>query len=281
MRLFADAGFFQLQPGVESFSTPVLRAMDKGVRGIDNIALLKYGYLSRIVVQYNFLYGFPGDRLEDYDRMVQLIPRLYHLTPPVSRTEVVVTRFAPLQAWPERFGIEVAPVHHDCYDVLFSDRFRELHGFDLDNYCYYFRRHFDYQDDLAATYGVLVDQINHWKMQHQQRAVALQYSVDDNHRVAVQDSRFGSEVNYVLAESTSRVYLACDDRPTNMGRLEQVLAENCGYSAVQTNRALGELEELRLIWREDDFVFGLAATQDATQERLASEWTKEWTSLYC
>ncbi len=281
IELFANAGFFELQPGIESFSTPVLRAMDKGVRGIDNIALLKYGYENRIIVQYNFLYGFPTDQLEHYDRMVELIPQLYHLTPPVSRTEVIVTRFAPLQTSPQRFGVTALPRHHDCYDVLLSERFRETHGFNLDNYCYYFQRNFEYPEDLAAVYGVLVDQINHWKTQHQKRAVCLQYVVDDDQLVSVLDSRFGFEKEYRLDAIASKVYLFCNREPIRIARLQEKLAADYQVRSDAVLRSLGELAELRLVWQEDDLVFGLATTRDAAQERLASQWQKEWVSLYC
>jgi len=280
MQLFADAGFCELQPGIESFSTPVLRAMDKGVRGIDNVALLKYGYLNRIVIHYNFLFGFPADQLDDYDQMVEQVPLLYHLTPPISRSEVMVTRFAPLQVSPERFGTDPHLTHHDCYDVLFSDRFRRRYGFELDDYCYYFHRNFHFNPDLTRAYRVLVDQINHWKAQHNDRAVSLEYTLDDDQRITICDSRFGAEVKYQLPEATGRAYLASDERPTNISRLVQVMAEKFGYSSSETDRALRELAELRLTWHEDDFIFGIAIEHDAVQERMASQWPKEWTSLY-
>ncbi|KAK0348056.1 hypothetical protein LTR94_038722, partial [Friedmanniomyces endolithicus] len=41
---FAAAGFVELQPGIESFSSEVLKLMDKGVRGIHNVLTLKSGY---------------------------------------------------------------------------------------------------------------------------------------------------------------------------------------------------------------------------------------------
>ena len=113
IRAFSDAELRALQPGIESFSSRALERMDKGVRGIHNVQLLKWGYLNKIVMHYNLLYGFPDDEFEDYRRLVENIPQLYHLMPPISRTEVIVTRFAPLQADPARFGVEKTPVHHE------------------------------------------------------------------------------------------------------------------------------------------------------------------------
>src|SRR5207253_7913709 len=121
--------FGEIQPGIESFSTAVLRRMDKGVRAIDNVSLLKAGYINSIIVDYNILYGLPGDQPEEYEEMLTMIPRIYHLSPPVARTQTVITRFAPLQVDPKRFGM-TQHRHHPCYDVLFSEDFLTASGFD-------------------------------------------------------------------------------------------------------------------------------------------------------
>jgi ribosomal peptide maturation radical SAM protein 1 len=86
---FARAGFSELQPGIESFDSNVLRLMDKGVTGMQNVYLLKLGYNYGIQINYNILYGIPGERTEWYQAMVRKIPRLFHLTPPVTRTETI------------------------------------------------------------------------------------------------------------------------------------------------------------------------------------------------
>jgi ribosomal peptide maturation radical SAM protein 1 len=105
VKAFAEAGFSELQPGIESFDSNVLRIMDKGVTGIQNVHLLRQGYIHGIQINYNILYGLPGEKPEWYERMTKLLPRLFHFTPPVTRTETIVTRFAPLQANPSRFGM--------------------------------------------------------------------------------------------------------------------------------------------------------------------------------
>src|SRR5262249_3249602 len=143
---------------IESFDTNVLRLMDKGVSGMQNVFLLRQGYVHGIQINYNILYGVPGDRAEWYERMVRLLPRLFHLTPPVTRTETIVTRFAPLQVNPSHFGSTSAPEHHRCYDCLFSEEFLSGTGFNLDNYAYYFERYFDYQPDTAPRYWSLIRQ---------------------------------------------------------------------------------------------------------------------------
>ena len=279
IRNFAEAGFRALQPGIESFSSQVLASMDKGVRGVHNVQLLKWGYLNKIVLHYNLLYGFPDDCVNDYRRLVENMPRLYHLMPPISRTEVIITRFAPLQADPARFGMREAPVHHECYDVLFSSEFLEQTGFKLDNYCYYFKRHFQYAPVLNELYGQLVIQVNHWKEQHKVRDVYLSYRRNNgNHHF--EDSRFGQPVKMKLSGLLSNVYHLCDSAAVSQHTLAQKLGFTTENERAELSGAIQELDSMRLIWREDDTIFGLGIPADSTHSVLDRHWRACWGGLY-
>jgi ribosomal peptide maturation radical SAM protein 1 len=279
LRDFAEAGFRALQPGIESFSSQALAGMNKGVRGIHNVQLLKWGYLSKIVLHYNLLYGFPDDTVEDYRRLVESVPRLYHLMPPISRTEVIITRFAPLQADPARFGIQQRPVHHECYDVLFSTEFLQSTGFDLDNYCYYFKRHFQYGPGLYELYGQLVLQVNHWKEQHKVRDVYLSYR-RDNGTYHFEDTRFGEPEERRLSGLLSAVYNECDSAAVPEPALAQRLGLTTPDQRAELSNAVQELDSMRLIWREDDTIFGLGTPADSTHSVLDRPWRACWGGLY-
>jgi hypothetical protein len=276
----ARAGFQEVQPGIESFSTDVLKIMDKGVTGMQNVALLKFGYRERIVIQYNFIYGFPGETAEHYRWMIEQIPRLYHLTPPVSRSEAIITRFAPLQNNTIRFGVRQKPLHHSCYDSLFSVEFLKETGFSLDDYAYYFERYLDFSDEMSELYAQVVPQINHWKRQHREREVALEY-VDDGDVVHVRDTRYSeAATELTLAGAQRAAYLACDDAPVNAEKLVATLANTGQYTGPEIERSLGDLDEARLVWREGPRIFGLAIPADFSQERIASGWRNQWTSIF-
>jgi ribosomal peptide maturation radical SAM protein 1 len=279
VKLLADAGFHEVQPGIESFSTPVLRAMDKGVRGIDNISLLKAGYTYRVVIDYNVLYGLPSDTLEMYLPIVENLPRLYHLMPPVSRNETVVTRFAPLQMDPGRFGIASPAVHHVSYDVLFSSKFLSGTGFSLDSYAYYFERNFPYDHDVDIAYSQLVQQIDHWKEQHRSRFVELSYTRKDDH-LEVCDSRFGEAIHYDLSPSATAIYLACDVRPVDLEKVKGELAETGAAANGEFELGLQELDERRLIWTEGKLVLGLAIDSEIALGHRITDWPQSWMALF-
>lgn len=166
VRLFADAGFFEMQPGIESLSTDVLHLMDKGVRAIDNVSLLKAAYRNRVAIDYNLIYAFPGESPDAYLEMLANIPRIYHLAPPISRSDVKITRFSPLQAEPERFGFSGKYAADPIYDILFSSSFLNETGFMLSNYCYYFERPYQVPDQLQELHRFVCLQVDYWKNRH-------------------------------------------------------------------------------------------------------------------
>ncbi|WP_199443474.1 RiPP maturation radical SAM C-methyltransferase [Umezawaea beigongshangensis] len=276
----AAAGFVAIQPGIESFSSTVLRAMDKGVRGIDNVSLLKEGYRQHLMIYYNLLYGLPDDVVDDYRQMCTLLPRLYHLMPPVSRTEVVVTRFAPLQADPQRFGITTEAVHHECYDVLFSGDFLARSGLKLDDYCYYFARTFSFTSELATVYNQLVRQVDHWKALHRSRFVELSLVPTETGAI-VRDSRFAPvPEEFELSRAAAHLHSRADRRPVSLARTLASARSDGGFSASELDDAVAQLDERRLVWREGDLLLGLALPKAVVNAHQDTAWPKGWLSNY-
>lgn len=279
VRHFAEAGFVELQPGIESFSTPVLKRMDKGVRGIQNVALLKNGYRHRITIQYNLLYGLPGDKFEEYAWLVERMPRLYHLTPPISRTETIVTRFAPLQSTPERFGLTTRATHHHSFDALFSKDFLKG-GFRLDEYCYYFERNFEFDAELRDLYRALVHQANHWKKVHRDQSPILSMR-DQGDVILVRDSRFGEDKEYCVTGLPAEIYRICDATFHSVASICQKLGDATKGGRATVQEAVKWLDERRLVWTEGNDVLALAIPDDIVDSHIATDWPRTWTAIYC
>jgi ribosomal peptide maturation radical SAM protein 1 len=92
--LFA-AGLVNVQPGIESLNSRVLKIMDKGVTGCQNVRMLRDATNSGISVAWNYLYGFPGETPEDYLPVIEQLPALHHLPPLDGVSRIVVERFSP------------------------------------------------------------------------------------------------------------------------------------------------------------------------------------------
>ncbi|MEV5499522.1 RiPP maturation radical SAM C-methyltransferase [Nonomuraea fuscirosea] len=101
LRVLREAGAVHVQPGIESLSSSVLRVMDKGVTGCLNVRLLRDASSVGIAMYWNYLYGFPGERADDYKAVVEQLPALYHLAPPATEGRIAIERFSPYFDRPE------------------------------------------------------------------------------------------------------------------------------------------------------------------------------------
>lgn len=117
VRKLAAARVTAVQPGIESFSTAVLKLMRKGVTAAQNVALLKYAREYGIRPAYNIIIGFPGESERDYLPSIWQMPNLWHLMPPSSAPFIEFHRFSPYHADPASFGIELEPNPH--YALLY------------------------------------------------------------------------------------------------------------------------------------------------------------------
>jgi ribosomal peptide maturation radical SAM protein 1 len=116
IKLLAEAGVAEVQPGIESLSSHVLKLMDKGVSGIQNVNLLRWARYYRVKLSWNLLYGFPGERPEDYEAQTRLLPHLRHLDAPVTAGRILMERFSPIHSDRARFPARfVRPPDHLQY----------------------------------------------------------------------------------------------------------------------------------------------------------------------
>jgi ribosomal peptide maturation radical SAM protein 1 len=113
------AGVSYVQPGVESLSSRVLKLMDKGVTGCQNVRLLRDAETVGVNLSWNYLYGFPGETDQDYDEIVDQLPALHHLGPPANSTRLKVERFSPYFDRPELGFADLRPAshYHHIYDL--------------------------------------------------------------------------------------------------------------------------------------------------------------------
>lgn len=118
MCALARAGITEIQPGIESISTGLLKLMSKGTTAAQNIALLRYAAALGITVQWNLLCGFPNDELAFYLETLELLPLMHHLPPPRVSTPIIIDRFSPYHSFPERYGIRALRPADGYLDVL-------------------------------------------------------------------------------------------------------------------------------------------------------------------
>jgi hypothetical protein len=104
-----EAGLVTVQPGIENLSSRVLKIMDKGVTGCQNVRMLRDAVSTGLTVSWNYLYGFPGETPEDYLPLIEQFPALHHLPPLEAVARIAVERFSPYFNRPELGFGELRP----------------------------------------------------------------------------------------------------------------------------------------------------------------------------
>jgi ribosomal peptide maturation radical SAM protein 1 len=141
LKLMRAGGLFSIQPGVESFSTHVLKLMRKHTTGMRNLELVKWCTYYGINNLYNILVRFPGERPEDFRSQTDLMPKIHHWQPPWAAAQARADRGSPMFEEPETQSI-TRLTYSPAYDYLFpKDRF------DLKRVSYY------YEHEMGDTVG--------------------------------------------------------------------------------------------------------------------------------
>jgi ribosomal peptide maturation radical SAM protein 1 len=253
VELLRAAGVRTIQPGIESFSTSVLRLMRKGVTALANVQLLKWCRELGVKCNWNLIYGFPGEDPKDYDEMRSLIASLHHLKPPDGCGPIRVDRFSPFFVNPEAFGL--SNVRPDRSYSYVYDLPQEA----LANLAYYFEH--DYADgrDLSVYSIALHEAIAEWEAKSGESW--LRYS-DDGATLILQDHRPDPVEPEVRLSGVERaIYLFCD-RYRSWSELVRE-AEALGWSERELATFLERLRERRLVATADHRYLGLALSADA------------------
>ncbi len=178
---YRDAGMVEIQPGIESLDTDILRIMRKGVSGIQNIQLLKWCKELGIYPFWNYLFGFPGERPDSYDEIAAEIGHLSHLDPPCASGQLRFDRFSPYVSTPDKFGIEdLSP--YPAYRFIYPG----LEEADIRQIAYYFTGSYENRDGVGVYTTNLQREIETWRREGSQSLLA---HVDDGAEMLIFDTR--------------------------------------------------------------------------------------------
>jgi len=245
----ARAGVRHIQPGIESFSDPILKLMRKGVSALHNIQLLKWCKQYGVTPYWNVLWGFPGEPPEEYERMAAMVPLLTHLEPPVGLYGVRLDRFSPNHTHAEAMGFTgVRPL--PSYRAIYA-----LPDEALTNLAYYFFADYPEHRQPALHTETLLRQIARWR--RVQRRSDL-FSVDLDDRLVVCDLRSGATRTVTVLDGVDReLYLACDG-VTEIGRLAALAGDAAGNDAPAAEARLGALVSAGLMLQDGSRYLNLA-----------------------
>ena len=249
LKLMAQAGVTHIQPGIESLSSNVLRLMRKGVRAIQNVNLLRWAQYYDIRVDWNILWGFPGEAEQDYTEQAAVMPHLFHLPPPSGAGRIWLERFSPLFTESDTFQLtRRAP--EQSYRYVYPGHV------DLERVAYFF----DYDLDGALPDSVFsgmrhvtADWRSAWR--GSQPPVLKYWSAP--HFIQVYDERRpGQGGTYTFEGTLADLYLACSNRPTTAAAVRRELGLHLPAEAIQ--ELFGAFQERGLMFVDGQFVLALA-----------------------
>lgn len=104
-RLLKEAGFTNIQTGIESFSQSYLKKINKGTRVIDNIAALKFCKEFGITNEYNLIVDYPNEEKIDFEETQHNIQHIKHYLDPPHLNRLLVGYGSAIFHHPEAFNI--------------------------------------------------------------------------------------------------------------------------------------------------------------------------------
>jgi hypothetical protein len=200
-------GLHSVLPGVESFSTNILKSMRKFTTGMRNIELVKWCTYYRINVTYNILCRFPGETESDYRTQCEVMAKIPHLQPPYAAVMARADRGSPMFTDPASQSISRL-VPFKCYQYIFPRG-----KFDLPRISYFFDQE---MTNIAgdACYQATFDTVDNWRAKwNQAQRPYLRYRKAWS-TIFIFDGRHAQAQTHRYHDREAALYEYCSDART-------------------------------------------------------------------
>jgi ribosomal peptide maturation radical SAM protein 1 len=272
-RLMKEAGFTTIQTGIESFSKNYLKKMNKGVRVIDNIAVLKFCKENHIKNIYNLLVGYPNEEKKDFDETQKTVQLLKAFLDAPQLCELRLMQGSAIYRHPEHFNID-----HLEYTTVDRIMFPVEHLEKGISFVY------DFTPLMPPRYFPWEKLVEEWKKEQQTvqlQAISEQdqmdqfvfYFVDGGSFMKIYDKRDRQNIKiHVLNELERTVLLSCIDIIT----FRELQRRFLDVPEFKLAAILQSFEKNGIVYTEDDSYLSLPLrcrltnTQDKEEECLVN-----------
>lgn len=250
-----------IQPGIESLVDDVLRRMDKGVRAVHNVRMIRDGSSAGLGVTWNWLHGFPGERLVDYQAVIAQIPALVHLQPPDGLSRINLQRFSPnfdrpALGFTERWAAEASRYVYDIPPQRLDDL---VYSFDTPD-----------QGLTTAEAAPLTAALGDWKARYPASVLAAREFGD---MVVIRDRRVGwPAADYVMTDPDElTAWRALESGRTPLALFRELAGAGVGWTEGQVKGWLRMLQQHGLVFVGAGAWISLPTTPDrADRARVAA-----------
>ena len=249
IKILSQGGVKRIQPGIESLSSHVLKLMNKGVTAIHNVNTLRWALYYDITVNWNMIWGFPGETVDDYREQLLLLRHLIHLQPPGSAGRIWMERFSPIffnrQAFPARY------IHPEpSYEYIYP------HYVQLNKVAYFFD--YELENTLPdSAYEETLRRVQIWQNAWKETMCpTLTYWSAPNF-LQIEDARnLAAPGTFTFLDPLASLYVACSEHPRTASELKQQLTLHKSIDEIEM--ALDEFCIRGLMMREESAFLSLA-----------------------
>jgi ribosomal peptide maturation radical SAM protein 1 len=245
-------GSTSFQPGIESLNSHVLNLMDKGIKGIQNVQLLRWSKEMGFDVSWNILCGFPGETPEDYQQITRWVSSVSHLQPPHVVTRFRLDRFSPMFKDPEKYNltnVRSFPGHQICYPFPEESLRRIAYFLDCDA---------PTTPETLHEIRSMWKAIDEWKLVHPQSTMMAELEAGS---LTIHDKRTGHVAkDYVYEDMARDIYLALDGVHTDSYLLKMLQNKypRRSIAVKHVHEILDDFERCDLVLREENLYLALA-----------------------
>ena len=261
VQVLAKARVKHIQPGIESLATSTLKLMKKGTSAFRNLALLKFCSMYDIRPAWNLLIGFPGEGAPVYEKYVNDLPLLVHLSPPSGVYPVRFDRYSPYFVKAGEYGLDLHPL--DYYPLIYP-----FPQDAIDNLAYYFSDlhiYSEYVQTMSKWIMKIREKVDRWIERWQSDHVRPKLFLRQNGKQSVvHDSRSNEVAEYPLGENSTRALRYLAVKPRDMVDLAREFRDVDGFDANQT---IAFFKDKGLVFEENERFFSLVI-ETRTSSRL-------------
>ena len=246
LKIMQEAGVKEVGVGIESFGSPLLKKMNKGITAIQNIQFLKYCKECNIIPRYNVLVGFLDETEGDIREMIQIIDSLFGYHPP-TLMECELRYGSPVYDYREAFEGEEKSICKKKFQG--NDRFEIFNLLKPD----FFRQKL--KAEKSYDYAALRRRFMDWQIRyfHNKSLFFYQIKKDSLHIYDFRTSDSGKE--FILRDNVKELYLYCDEIKNYEDIRQKYYAQ---YSWHSIHNILDILTNEKIIYREEDKFLSLA-----------------------
>lgn len=266
LQILAEAGVRHIQPGIESFSSNILRLMGKGVGRLQNAQLLRWARELGVNVSWNLLFGLPAETDADYRDALEAIRALEHLQAPVACSWVRLYRFSPLFEGAKMAGLR------DVRPALAYEYVYDLPQEALANLAYAFDFDFDGKEKIGRWARPVQAEATRWQANPEARLEVVSRTPAQMLIADTRPARLQSL--HRLTGAARDIVEFCDEIRTTSAIAEHLRQVHGAAPAKEALQALlARLVQGKLLMREEDRFLSLVVSRRARARR---EWKDTW-----